>query len=187
MLLEPGDVFLTHGRGFVSRSIRFLTRKFGEPSTKANHVGIIATAGNQLSAWGIEALARVRYHQLSDQYDINTDVCVFRPINLSEKEKKLVVAKAVSYVDRPYGYLKLALHLADWCLLGAYVFRRLARMDRYPICSYLVASSFKVVNADFGVTNYAASPDDIWDFCISNPDKYKFVWQQGDMYANKIL
>ena len=64
-------------------------------------------------------------------------------------------------------------------LQGAYVFRRLDQMDKYPICSWLVAHSYKKIGKDFRVPAGAATPDDIWDFCDKNPDKYRRVRSLG--------
>ncbi len=77
--------------------------------------------------------------------------------------------------------LKLVAHLADWFLQGAYVFRRLTQDDRYPICSWVVACSFAKADKNFGVVPGAASPDDIWDFCKANPDKYTEVLPLGPL------
>ncbi len=65
---------------------------------------------------------------------------------------------------------------------GAYVFRRLAFMKRYPICSWLVAHSSNEVGKHFDVDAGAATPDDIWDFCVGNPDKYRTVLELGPLY-----
>ena len=115
----------------------------------------------------------VQRHPL-DRYAMkrNTNVAIFRPINLSEAEKGAIVAKADGYVGRPYGWVKIVAHFADWMLLGAYTFRRLTNDDRYPICSWIVAHAFLAADKNFGVEPGAANPDDIWDFVTSNPDKY---------------
>jgi hypothetical protein len=60
-------------------------------------------------------------------------------------------------------------------LNGAYVFRRLGFIDKLPICSYRTARSFSYVGLHFGVKPREAQPDDIWDFCIKNTDKYECV------------
>lgn len=181
--LMPGDIFFTRGSGWISRAIRRLTKSFGEPRTVANHVGLIAGAGFGLNAWGIEALSRVRLHKLYDRYaDGNSEICIFRPRRLTAGQKEKAVRRAGEFVNRKYGYLKIVLHFLDWFLLGAYVFRRIGRMDRYPICSYVVASAFKAIGKDFAVSSYAATPDDIWDFCINHPDRYRMIWQSGGMY-----
>ena len=39
-------------------------------------------------------------------------------------------------------------------------------MDKYPICSWVVASSYGEVGENFGVKVGEASPDDIWDWCL---------------------
>jgi len=74
------------------------------------------------------------------------------------------VDEALRQVGKSHGYVKAVAHFLDWVLLGAYVFRRMARSKRYPICSWLVADAFKTAGKHFGVAPGAASPDDIWDF-----------------------
>lgn len=78
----------------------------------------------------------------------------------------MVAQKARGYEGRKYGWGKIAAHLGDWMLGGRYVWRRLARMDKYPICSWVVASSYGEVGENFGVKVGEASPDDIWDWCL---------------------
>jgi hypothetical protein len=173
LVLEPCDIFLTKGDSFVSRAIRFFSRSFGEKRTEVNHVGIIVESGSVHSAQAVEALSKVRRHPLGRYAKKpKTGVAVFRPINLTDDEKAKVVAKAESYVGRKYGWPKIATHLMDWCLNGAYVFRRLTNKDDYPICSWVVAYAYLAAGKDFRVDAGAANPDDIWDFVRENPDKY---------------
>lgn len=182
-ILEPGDVFLTRGSGLLSRLIRFFTRSIGERRTRVNHVGVIVEAGVPPEAIGVEALSRVKRHRLGKRYgaDSGREIAVYRPVNLTEEEIGRVVAAAEGYVGRRYGYAKIVAHMLDWLLLGAYLFRRLARMDNYPICSWLVAHAFARVNKTFGVPAGAASPDDIWDFVTTEPEKYRVVLPLGPM------
>ncbi len=102
-------------------------------------------------------------------------VAIYRPINLTEEEISFIISEAEEQVGKKYGYLKIVAHLLDWCLLGAYFFRRFTNSGKYPICSWLVAHSFSKENKHFGVEPGAAQPDDIWDFIIENPDKYEEV------------
>lgn len=174
ILLEPCDVFLTRGTSFVSKAIRFFTTGFGEKRSKVNHVGVIVEGGTLHSAIAVEALSKVRMHAMRRYAKKRTTgVAVYRPINLTEEEKQLIVDKAKTYVDRPYGYRKIAAHLLDWTLQGAYVFRRLTNDDEYPICSWLVAHAFKAADKHFGIEAGAANPDDIWEFVNSEEDKYR--------------
>ena len=175
LVLEPCDIFLTKGRGPISWAIRFFTRGVGESRTHVNHVGIIVDAGSVHSAMAVEALTKVKRHRLARYArKPRTDVAVFRPINLTDDEKATIVDKANDYVGRKYGVLKIATHLADWCLLGAYAFRRLTNSHNYPICSWVVAHAYLAADKDFDVEASAASPDDIWDFVTDddNADKY---------------
>lgn len=180
IVLAPGDVVLTRSRGLAGWAIRVFTRRVGESRTKVTHSAIIVEGGPVQSAVLVEALATVQRHRLWHQYaGQNKDVSVFRPLNLTAAELARVVAKAETYVGRRYGYLKLLAHWADWVLQGAYVFRRLANEDRYPICSWVVAHSFAAVGRHFGVEPGAATPDDIWDFVTGNPDVYSQVMALG--------
>lgn len=172
---EPCDIVLTRGTGLLSRTIRVLTRGFGEPRTKVNHVGIVVEGGTVREAVIVEALSTVQEHRLVDQYDDGkTEVAVYRPLNLTDEQRAAVVAASRKYVGRTYGYFKLGLHLLDWMLLGAYVFRRLGG-SRYPICSWLVAEAFGKAGLNFGKAVGQAQPDDIWDFVTTESEKYERV------------
>ena len=39
----------------------------------------------------------------------------------------------------------------------------------------MVSHSYKAAGLDFGCDPGMADPDDIWDFCISNPNKYHCI------------
>ena len=173
--LLPADIFFTRGRGMLSRLIRFFSRGIGESRTQVNHVGIVTKAGGATTAVVVEALLKVVEHPLIEQYGGKTDeVAVYRHINLTGDQQRTIVAAAEAYVGRKYGWSTLAMHVLDWCLLGAYVFRRLGS-DKYPICSWVVAHAYAKVDATFGVPTSAADPDDIWDFVTRNPGKYALV------------
>jgi hypothetical protein len=173
---KPGDIVLTRGTGFFARAIRFFSRRIGESRTMVNHVGIIVEGGYFPVL--VEALRTVERRALLDSYG-EAEFAVYRPINVPGLARKVIVATAEDYVGRKYGWLKIALHGLDWALQGAYVFRRLGRMDAYPICSYVVAHAYAAADLTFGVAPGAATPDDIWDFVRANPDKYELVKPLG--------
>ena len=174
--LRPGDIFLRRGRGFVNRAIRFFTRHIGEGRTKVDHVGLVVVGGSMRDAVVVEALARVERHRLVDRYGGQTDqVAIYRPLRLTPPQIQKVISAANDYVGRPYGYGKIALHALDWVLQGAYVFRRLGRIDDYPICSWLVAHAYGKIGVHFGVAPGAASPDDIWDYVSNHPLEFTRV------------
>lgn len=183
MILQPADIVCTRSKSKLGGLIRFFTRRIGEPRTKVNHVGIIAVGGTSTNAIIVEALKRVRREWFASAYGGKSapDVAIFRPLNLTEDERYIVAAKAETYAGRGYGYLKILAHMGDWILQGAYVFRRLVGSDKYPICSWLVAHAYSFIGKTFGVDAGAASPDDIWDFCIANPDKYAVIMPLGNL------
>lgn len=175
-VLAAGDVVLARSGGLLGWGIRVFTRRIGESRTRATHSGVIVEGGPIDRAIIVEALSHVVRHRLWDRYaGKNKAVAVFRPLNMSAEDIARVVAKAETYVGRRYGYLKLLAHWLDWLLQGAYVFRRLANQDRYPICSWLVAYSFAAADKHFGVEPGAAEPDDIWDFVTTHPDVYREI------------
>jgi hypothetical protein len=176
MIYQPGDIFLTKGSSFISKAIRFFSRSGGESRTKANHTGIVTAKGTAKTAVIVEALTKVKRRSLYSYYaKHDTDVAIYRPINVSAEDMATIMEKSNSYVGRDYGYLKIVAHLIDWCLGGRYFARRIVSMDKYPICSWVVAQSYAEVGLDFGVPAGSASPDDIMDFCEANPDKYELV------------
>ena len=113
------------------------------------------------------------------------EVAIYRPLNLTPQDVQKIVAGAESYVGRTYGWLKAAAHLGDWLLLGAYFWRRFARMDRYPICSWLVAHAYEKAGKHFGVEPGEASPDDIWDFVTTRPDVYRAIHPLGRLLSGQ--
>ena len=107
----------------------------------------------------------------------NTQTAIFRAIDVPAADMAAIVARAEGYVGKSYGYLKLVTHMIDYFLGGRYVARRFTSSDNYPICSWVVAYAYSDGGLTFGVAPGAASPDDIWDFCIGHPEKYMVVKQ----------
>ena len=175
--LEPGDIFLTRGYGFFSWAIRFVTRSIGEKRTKVNHVGIVVQRGDIKTAIVVEAQSKVVRHKLWSRYDPPKKdlMAVYRATNLTIEQVKDIVAEAEKQVGKKYGFLMIAAHLKDWLFLGIYFFRRMIPGSKYPICSWVVADAFAKIGKDFGVEVGMATPDDIWDFVVNNPDKYKEI------------
>jgi hypothetical protein len=173
MILKRGDIFLVHGKGFVPDAIRLLTRRIGERRSRISHVGLIVAPGDLDTAMAVEALKKVRHAPFKQH--IGETLEVFRPENLTPEETDNICARAMSYVGKTYGYLKILTHTLDGLLMGAYVFRRFTNVDAYPICSWLVAHAYLAAGKDFGVPAGAATPDDIEDFIRKHPDKYSLI------------
>lgn len=176
LILHPCDIFFTRGTGLFSRLIRIGERAPGEEASVVNHVGIAVQYGPINVANVIEALVTVKKHTLYEQYHNKKDrVAIFRPANLTFEQKLEILVKADSYVGKKYGWLKISTHTLDYFTGRHYIFRRLTHNDNYPICSWVVSHSYKAAGLDFGCPPGMADPDDIWDFCVGNPDKYSRV------------
>lgn len=167
MNLLPGDIVFVHGRGWFASLIRRFTRSSGEPETWANHVEIMVNPYQVIGA-----LWRVLMRPIRLAYPDPSTIRIYRHTGLTEQQRWAVAREALVYRNRPYGVAKILAHAADWALGGRYVFRRLIRVDRYPICSYVVGKAYdRAIGYRFGVPAKAASPDDIWDWVTEN-DKW---------------
>lgn len=175
VILQPGDIFLTRGTSLQSQLIRFFSRHIGESRTLVNHVGIVVEEGDEYTAMVVEARSRVLRHTMGEAYaGTSHSVAVYRPVT-SERLRGYIARSAEEYVGRPYGWLKIGLHALDWALLGAYAFRRLGKMDYYPICSYLVADACADAGVHFGMSKDRAEPDDILDWILYHPTNFECI------------
>ena len=166
--LQPGDIVFMAGNSLVSRLIRWASRHTGETRTQVNHVGIITGYGSLLTAQVTEALWRVRTHSLWDKYgNSKTRIAIARPSHIPLEVRVSAARIALNYTDRKYGWWKLGLHFADKLIGGLYFFRRLSRLKKYPICSFLVAEAYGRKGYNFSVKVGEAQPDDIWDYALS--------------------
>lgn len=176
IILQPADIFFTRGHSLFSRLIRFGETSFKEEKSIINHTGIVTGFGPIIIADSVEALLKVERHTLYSQYHNKKDkVAIFRPININEEQIIEIIRKANSYVGKQYGWLKIVAHSLDYFIGKKYIFRRLTNNDNYPICSWVVSHSYKAAGLNFGCDSGMADPDDIWDFCISNPNKYQRI------------
>lgn len=173
---QAGDIFLTRGDSFVSRAIRYFSTSENESRTQVNHVGVVVE-DHQTNPMIVEALSpTVKAHRLLDAYGGGkTRVMVIRPIHKESTDRYALAVNALNYEGRKYGYIKLVAHFLDWCLAGRYVFRRLAKMDDYPICSWVVAYAADHVGWRFGVEPNGCSPDDVYDHWANNREMYDTV------------
>jgi len=175
---SSGDVILVQGAGWVSGAIRRMTRERGEPPTIYSHVAIvIAPPLVGKGVWSttiVEALAKGV---------VVRDLAAYRRKHFVvwRNRDPAVAGRAAQYAlmreGERYGYTKLALHLLDWALLRNRwrVFRRLGFVDRWPICSYLVADAYRAAGQPFPVPVKACTPDDIADHIHASGDWWRVI------------
>lgn len=168
-LLQPCDITVHYlPDDEIAKIIRWRTKGRKEGPTIAHHVGIVVEPGLAPYATVIEALVteRIRPHRLGDYYaGSDTRIAVYRPLNLTPMDKEIIVAKARSYEGRKYGFGKIALQL-----VGVRGF-----VDKWPICSWVVAHAYGEAGYYFGRPPMKATPDDIHDFAAGRADRFDMV------------
>jgi hypothetical protein len=181
VIVRQGDIVFVRSNTRIGALIRFFTRTPPwESPTKVNHVGMITTDMGFDQAFAVEALNIVHEHRLWTFYHGQAcELAIYRPLNVPREQINRIIDSARHYIGDGYGYAKIVTSLLDWCLCGAYVFRRLTHAQKWPICSWVVAHAYAAVGLNFGVDPGAATPDDIWDFVKSHPAKYECVKPLG--------
>lgn len=177
--LQAGDEFFTRGLSWVSNFICMFTQSITEKRSQINHVGLIIETGDLQTAVGVEAIHHVVRRTVWSAYGppCNGLFAVYRARNLTDSDVSTIVARAQGMVGRRYGFFAIVVHLLDWFLMGLYLFRRLVKDGRYPICSWLVADAFSSVGKHFACEPGAAQPDGIWDYVNSaKHDHYDRVY-----------
>ena len=124
----------------------------------------------------IEALRKIAVRPTSAYARKRAALLVCRkPGGLDADQKQKIIEKAEDYRRRKYGFVKAFAHRLDRLFSNRYVFRRLARMDDYPISSWLVAYVYdRVLGYQFGTPPNAARPDHLLDHCVEA--RWSFVW-----------
>lgn len=166
--LQPADIVLVHGTGWLSSAIRKLTRSRGERPTWVSHVAIAVSSTHVVEALSRGVVCRPLAYPASR-------IRVYTPKNVSERARIRIAKRATAFVGQPYGWGKLVLHGLDGLLGGARVFRRLGFIEGMPICSYVVAAAYEAEGLTFGLDTRYATPDDIHDFVSTRHDKYQRV------------
>ena len=174
---DPGDIVHVRSLGWLSGLVRRFSQSRREPGTWASHSAMVRYTIKP--PWVIEALTKVVTRPLTDYAATGSHVVVSRkPGGLKLTDAKVVLDKADDCAGRTYGYLKILAHALDRLFDNAYLFRRFARMDDYPICSWLVAHCYDKIGIRFGVEPNAGQPDDILDWCMK--EKWQLMWASSD-------
>jgi hypothetical protein len=183
-LLQTGDIVHTQGRHWLSRAIRWFSRKKDGQRAWASHSAMVLTAMPDDIL--IEALIQVKVRPASVYFQDGAHVAIHRVTEgLRPSVQREVCLYALGYEGAHYGWPKLILHALDHLIGDRYFFRRLALDKRYPICSWLVAWAYDdVLHQHLGGEPNAVSPDDIMDFCMA--DQWPLVWADSDETVRQI-
>jgi len=125
-------------------------------------------------------LWRVEIHEVGPRVEGYVErggtVEVWRARGLRDCDRVDVAHRLQKYRGRRYGWWKIGVHALERAFGGRFVFRRLLRWDRYPICSWVAAFAFEPLRHHFfGVDPRLAQPDDIHDCVLAEPERFERV------------
>lgn len=171
--IKPGDIVHIQGNSFFERFTQEITRSFGEKKTWATHTAIATIDHNR--PFVVEALeSGVTYHPLSKNSHRDRGIYITSPTLLNDKDRYTITQEALKYIGIDYGFHNLIPHVIDALISKIpgtgqpFLFRRLANMEEYPICSWVVAQAYRDFTS-FDVKPKEAQPDDILDYCKNSP------------------
>ena len=192
-------------RWLVSWGIRVCSRRKDEPPSFANHTFLVygshvrckvvdAHIRREVVDYAVyEALGKEGYVErwLRERYENgHTGIAVYRHRGVTDALRAAAKDGMKHLEGKKYGKLKILAHAADygltklWNLCGAkgeaFLFRRLACMENYPICSWAVSYIYdKWLYLPFTTPTPRATPDDLMDECESSDE-----WTQVFFYSN---
>lgn len=167
MIVLSGDVFFSRSDTALGKLIRWAQRAPGEEKSWANHTGLFVETGGFEQAAVVEALGRVRLGPLEGPIEVE----VWRHSGLDADTRHRITTYAERQVGNKYGWWKLLFHLGDRLLFkGEKKVSSLLRLEKRPICSFLVAMAYSKAGIHFnGFRPEAADPDEMHDFVKASP------------------
>jgi len=189
-MCRSGDLVFIRKNTLFSKVVAYFSKSKNESSTFATHV-----IGFYDDKYVIESSFITKRYIFKDSI-INYDYEIWRNKYLRYDEVYDISECASKYVGRSYGYFKLICHFLDTFIeklfgntKSIYLFRRLIRSDKYPICSWIWAFSyFKIIKYKFGVDPEYASPDDMHDYVRNNEAWIlieKYTYKNNNGYFSK--
>ena len=181
MLLEPADIVFTDTGLWTSRLIKWGTQEAGEAPTLVSHVALAVDNSKVVEALGRGVVKRSLYKAY-----MGKKVAVYRCKShvISKTDKIRVAAYAEELQDSVvrYSYLGILIRMVDALLGKLKIKSRLAsyyKPTNFSECEQFVTKCFSDRGVFFGK---ALSPDDLWDYIISNPDDFLCIKPLGELY-----
>jgi hypothetical protein len=181
--LKNGDVVyrLKHN-SFFSKAVAWFTRSKNERPTRAVHVAMIIFYAGEF--YVIEAVSRVKITPFKE-WAKDKEFSVWRKKDLTVSERIDLRDEALKYKGCFYGFWKLFLHAFDAFISKiwykeVFLLRRLQFIDRYPICSWLVAYTYyNALKYSFGTIPKLTDPDSMNDYTRKSEDFHLVLIKRG--------
>ena len=166
--MREGDIIAMRSDTWLSRQIRKVeSRADGGELALVSHVGLFITHDVV-----IEARARVVCTTFPDGF-IGNEYIVLSPTNVTAVQRVAIAKASLLFSARGYGYLKILGQALDVLSGSRWFTSNIFTIDKFPICSYVVAEAYAAAGLDFGVPTKSTTPDDILDYAMRNPAKYE--------------
>lgn len=188
-VLQPGDIIAIRGSSWISDSI--IAAEYGQvqiiPYQAVSHVGLLIEGGSIPVV--IEALSRVKTNALAITIANCRKAFIIRDKSLTLAQRQAIVNKALTFSADDYGYLDIIAQLIDCKFKTLWFTNHLSRLlNRYPICSYVVAAAYSVLNMmkfytvnlvatahsnagfNFGVDSANCKPSDIMNYALKHSE-----------------
>ena len=180
-----GDIVVTAGKGKLARLIRWGQRSHREGPSVVNHMAGTTHSGwvspnskatDQTLASIVESDLKVRRGTLWEHH-AEDKIWIFRALNIPDDQLASICERVEKKLGRPYSFLQLPAQLIDHKLFfGRAVVRWVFRFSPLDVCSRLWVEEFGHFGYHFGVPDFSATPDDVWDFAVKHPEKYRLVY-----------
>ena len=174
--MKPGDLILTRGNGWLSRSIRWFGRR-ATGDCRINHTAIYAGNINGRHCV-IEEVGKLRIAPLSVYEDM--PCVVYQMHGLTDDQRQAILDKLLPVVGQAYGWGKIPLFALDSLCQGVarwfkkdatcYFFTRVFGITAFKVCSQAAAWAYdKTLGRDtFGRNWRSVSPDAQDEWCCIN-------------------
>ena len=165
--VQIGDILAIRGTSFFARAILKAT------GNTVSHLGMIIAAapGPDLV---IEALWRVQTRPLPISIADAEKAYILSDHSLNPAQRNQLVSNACEFSADGYGWWDIGLQGADAIFHTTFFTDRFAwKLNRHPICSYLVARAYQQLGLTFGRTKVQSiTPADVYNFAVQYPEIY---------------
>jgi hypothetical protein len=166
LIFQPGDILAVRGKGFFARGILAAT------GDTVSHVGMVVGDRPVII---IEALLRVETRPIEKSVSDAEAAYLLQDLSLSMQKREAIVKRACQFSAADYGWADILLQLANAIFRTTWFTDHLTfgLLKQFPICSYLVAESYKTMGLTFGKEKEESiTPADIYNFAVQHPSIY---------------
>jgi hypothetical protein len=164
---QPGDILAVRGKGFFAKGFLAAT------GNTVSHVGMVI--GSEPFVIVIEALLRVKTWPIEESISGAEASYLLQDLSLSMHKREAIVRRDCHFSASDYGWADILLPLANAVFRTTWFTDHLTfgLLNQFPICSFLVAESYKTIGLTFGkLKEESITPADIYNFARQHRSVY---------------